>query len=145
MSHLIHRRHLLKAGLAGGVLLLAPAARACEFFTTTLRVTHPWARVTAVSGRGAIVSMVFDEVTTADRLIGVSTPVASGAELGGAGGRRAVDLVIPQGQVLTLSEPGVFVRLTGLQHSLELARTYPLTLVFEQGGTVEADLSIDYA
>jgi len=120
-------------------------ARACEFFTTTLRVTHPWARATAAGGRGAIVSMVFDEVTVTDRLIGVSTPVAAGAELGGQGGTRPVDFVIPQGVTSTLSEQGVFIRLIGLRHPLELARAYPLTLVFEQGGTVEADLSIDYA
>ena len=146
MTQLIHRRRLLQTGLAVGVALLAPSARACEFFTTTLRVTHPWARATmAGRGRGAIVSMVFDEVSASDRLIGVSTPVAEAAELGGQGGTRALNFAIPQGRTSALSEAGVYLRLVGLRHSLELARAYPLTLVFEKGGTIEADLSIDYA
>jgi copper(I)-binding protein len=144
-SPLIQRRRVLQAGVAAGVALLAPSARACEFFTTTLRVTHPWARATRLGSRGAIVSMVFDEVTETDRLIAVSTPVATGAQLGGQGGTRPIDFVIPQGRTSTLSEQGVFVRLVGLRHPLELARAYPLTLEFEKGGKVEADLSIDYA
>lgn len=144
MHIMLTRRRALHASLAAGVSMLVPAARACEFFTTTLRVTHPWARASAAGASAAIVSMVFDEVAVTDRLVGVSTPVAERAELGGLGGTGPIDFAIPQGRESVLNETGVFVRLVGLRHALELARTYPLTLEFEKGGTVEADLTIDY-
>ena len=35
--------------------------------------------------------------------------------------------------------------LVGLRHALMVAREYPLTLVFERSGSVQATLSVDYA
>ncbi|OYU99310.1 MAG: hypothetical protein CFE45_13415 [Burkholderiales bacterium PBB5] len=145
MSRLIHRRAALQAGLALGSsgLLLRPA-RACEYFGTTLRVTHPWTRATAVGADTAVLCMRLDEVTQSDRLIGVQTPVATGAVMGGPRAGSAVDLPIPAGQETLLSETGTHIRLTGLKFPLEIARTYPLQLVFEKGGVIEATLNVDY-
>lgn len=140
---ILPRRRLLQTGLALGAACLLPAARACEFFTTNLRVTHPWTRATGGEDF-AIVCMKFDEVTITDRLIRVETPVATRAELAGVGGLRPLKFLIPKGRETLLSETGTFVRLSGLQHPLEVARSYPLTLVFEKGGVVSADLSVDY-
>ncbi len=141
----LHRRTLLRASVAAGIVLVAPAARPCEFFALTLRVTHPWTRATPAGATSAIVCMKFDEVTRADRLVRVETEVATGAEMGGAGAGPVVDFAIPQGRESLLSEAGTYLRLVGLRHPLEMARTYPLTLVFESGGIVVADLSVDYA
>ncbi len=142
----IHRRTLLRAGLALGsglsAALIAPSARACEFFASSLRITHPWTRATPIGERTAKICMRFDEVTRSDRLIGVETPVARGAERGGSGG--AIDIPIPEGQTTELTEAGVHVRLTGLKHPLELGRTYPLTLRFAHGGEVNASFDVDY-
>jgi len=144
MSRIHRRRGMLQAGFALGLASVLPAARACEFFTTNLRITHPWTRATGGGATVAVVSMKFDAVTLADRLIGVSTPVAERAELGGVGASPTVDFAIPAGRESLLSERGTFARLVGLQHPLEIARTYPLTLVFERGGTVATDLTVDY-
>jgi len=144
MSRIHRRRGMLQAGVALGLASMLPAARACEFFTTNLRITHPWTRATGGDATVAVVSMKFDEVTLADRLVGVSTPVAERAELGGVGASPTVDFEIPAGRETLLSERGTFVRLVGLQHPLEIARTYPLTLVFERGGKVATDLTVDY-
>ncbi|MCV2353545.1 copper chaperone PCu(A)C [Paucibacter sp. B2R-40] len=146
MTQLIDRRHLLRAAAAAGLGACLPRARACEFFCTTLRVTHPWTRASAPGATSAVINMKFDEVLQDDRLIGIETPVAASAEIGRAGSRdkRAVDFAIPAGQETELSETGTFIRLTGLKHPLEIARSYPLTLVFEKGGSIEADLSVDY-
>jgi copper(I)-binding protein len=142
------RRDVLKAALAVGTAALLPIApaRACEFFCTSLRVTHPWTRASAAGADSAIVCMRLDEITESDRLIRVTTPVATGAEIVLAGGKRSgtVDLPLPAGQDITFTESGLHLRLTGLQHPLEMARTYPLTLEFEKGGVIEADLSVDY-
>lgn len=137
------RRALLQAGMAFGAACLVPSARACEFFTTNLRITHPWTRATG-KDPFAIVCMKFDEVTVADRLIRVETPVAARAEMAGKGASGKVNFLIPKGQETLLNENGTFVRLLGLRHPLEVARSYPLTLVFAKGGRVDADLSVDY-
>jgi copper(I)-binding protein len=144
MNRLIHRRALLRAGFAASLPLLIPAARACEFFTTNLRIFHPWTRATADGDTVALLCMTFDDVTLTDRLIGVETPVARHAEMGGAGPHGAIDLPIPAGRETALSETGRFIRLTGLRHPLQIGRSYPLKLVFERGGAVAADIDVDY-
>lgn len=140
------RRHVLRAALAAGAALVLPAApaRACEFFGLSMRITHPWTRASAAGATTAMVSMRFDEVTEDDRLIGVTSPMAAGAEIVGDGPARPVNLSIAAGQELELQESGIHIRLTGLHQPLEMACTYPLTLTFEKGGVVEADLSVDY-
>lgn len=144
MTQAIQRRTLLHAACATGLATLLPTARACEFFATTLRITHPWTRVSDVGADSAVISMKFDEVMHADRLISVSTPVAENAELGGRFASPTMNFQIPAGRETQLNEIGTFVRLTGLKQPLEMGRSYPLTLVFEHGGSVAASLSVDY-
>ena len=144
MSQAIHRRRVLRVGLALGTALVIPAARACEFFTTTLRVTHPWTRASVGDATSAMVCMTFDQVLRDDRLIGVATPVAATVEMGGAMAGPRVDFPIPQDRESELSETGTYLRLVGLRFPLEVAREYPLQLVFEKGGVVDATLSVDY-
>ena len=149
------RRQLLRAGLAAGAMLALPSARACEFFARNLRITHPWTRASAPGATSAVVCMRFDEVTLSDRLIGVESPVAESAEMGGLtmGGLTMggvpvpgpVNLAIPADQLLTLTEAGPHIRLIGLRHELAVGREYPLTLVFERSGSVQTSLSVDYA
>jgi hypothetical protein len=140
---LLPRRRVLAAGFALAAGLPA-TSRACEFFCTSLRVVLPWTRATEAGDPWAILCMTFDDIRTDDRLVGVRTPVAAGAELHGAGPRRAVDLALPAGRTVVLDEDGVHLRLTGLAHPLGLGREYPLTLVFERAGELMADLDVMY-
>ena len=78
------RRRLLQTGLAFSSLGWWPAARACEYHTANLRITHPWTRASDAGAETAVVCMKFDEVRVTDRLVLLETPVASGAEMGGA-------------------------------------------------------------
>ncbi len=159
--HLI-RRDVLRGSLALGVALLTPGARACEFFSPTMRILHPWTRASEPNATTAVVCMRFDEVSRDDRLVQVQTPVAAAAEMGGvvltggatrpgsgsgsgSGVGPGLNFLIPAGQESALSEGGRFVRLLDLRHPLEVGRSYPLTLVFEQGGTVNATLTVDFA
>ena len=136
------RRIILRAGLATCAAWFVTPARACEYQTGLLRVTHPWTRATAHDATVAVLCMRFDEVSQADRLIGVSTPVASGAEMSGVGG--PVNVAIAQGSEFELTEAGLHVRLTGLKQALQVGREYPLTLEFERAGTLLANLSVDH-
>ncbi|NWG74247.1 MAG: copper chaperone PCu(A)C [Rubrivivax sp.] len=144
MTGLVRRRVLLHAGIAMGAALVAPRVRACEYYASTLRITHPWTRASMPGDTSAVVCMLFDEVSQTDRLIGVDTPVAERAEMGGVGAAPRVDFVVAQGQVSELSEAGTYVRLVGLKQPLQIGRAYPLTLVFEKGGEVGATLNVDY-
>lgn len=145
MNRTLDRRTLLQAGLAAGATLLAGPARACEYYAGNLRITHPWTRATAADDRFAVVCMKIDEVTRTDRLIGVATPVAEGAELGGVHGPQPLVIDIPAGRETLLGDSGPHVRLTGLTVALLPGRSYPLTLRFELAGPVEASLNVDYA
>jgi copper(I)-binding protein len=138
------RRHAVHAGLALAASLALPAARACEFMTSTLRVTHPWTRATAHDATSAMLCMRFDEVSETDRLILVETPIASSSEMGGVLARPEVDFLIPQGEETYLDDSGTFVRLLGLTQPLQLGRSYPLRLGFEKGGVFNTTVSVDF-
>jgi copper(I)-binding protein len=145
MNLTVHRRLVLKAGLAAGASLVLPSARACEFFSSTLRILHPWSRASRDGATSAIVSTKFDQVLQDDRLIHVETPVAAGAEMGGIDAASRVDFPIPAGRETALGETGTYLRLVRLRHPLEMGRAYPLHLFFDRGGLVQADFDIDYA
>lgn len=141
------RRHLLLAASAAYLGLAGPA-RACEFFSSHLRIWHPWTRATRVDAETAKLCMRFDEVQRSDRLIGLETPVAGGARLAGPGtpdSGKGLDLLIPAGQDLTLSEDGLHIELLDLQQPLQVGRSFALRLIFASAGPVNASLNVDYA
>lgn len=145
MSFTMSRRHALQAGMALGAAAMLPSrARACEFFAANLRITHPWTRVTSADAPFAIVCMKIDQVTASDRLIGVETPVATGAQIGGISTPPGLNLLIERGHEVVLSESGLHLRLLGLTQPLLLGRAYPMRLVFEKSGVLHAELNVDY-
>lgn len=142
---LLRRQLLIALGTAG---LAARPAQACEFFSSHLRIWHPWTRATRVDADSAKLCMRFDEVQRTDRLIGVETPVAAGVRLAGPGAPSAaqdLSLLIRQGQELTLAEDGLHLELLDLQLPLQIGRSYPLRLLFESAEPVNATLNVDYA
>jgi hypothetical protein len=138
----------LAAGLALGAGLALPRqARACELQAANFRLIHPWSRATLPGAEQAALCMTFEDVTADDRLIGVETPVAAGAEPAGgdaAAAAGALDLPIPAGRSTVWHDEGVHVRLTGLRLPLQVGRDYPLTLYFAESGAVLARLSVDF-
>lgn len=145
------RRRWLGALAAFGGTLCWPAARACEVQAAHFRLIHPWTRATPPGADHAVLCMSFDDVTRDDRLLGVETPVASGAEAAGTaelsaatGDQPALDLPVPAGRATVWSDDGVHVRLTGLRVPLQVGRDYPLTLHFAESGVVLARLSVDF-
>ena len=77
MQYCRERRHVL--GLAAATLagLTVRPARACEFITDTLRVTHPSTRASVAGATSTLLNMRIDEVQLPDRLIEVSTSTPS--------------------------------------------------------------------
>lgn len=144
MNQAISRRLVLRTGMAAGAALVLPAARACEFFTTNLRIVTPWTRATMVGTTSAVIGMTFNDVAQDDRLIGVETPVAERAVMVGPGVGPQVNFTIPQGKETVLGETGTVLRLEGLNTPMGIGRIYPITLFFEKGSTVVADLHVLY-
>jgi hypothetical protein len=141
------RRRLLGALAGLGVLVAWSPARACEVQAAHFRLIHPWTRATAPDERTAILCMNFEDVTRDDALIGVETPVASGAEATGLPDGAASDrleLPIPAGRPTVFSDDGPHIRLTGLNFPLQVGRAYPLTLHFRESGVVLTQLSVDF-
>jgi copper(I)-binding protein len=141
----MQRRRVLGAGVGAASWLAAPWARGHEYYTRNCRISHPWTRATAAGAMTALVCLTIDEVIKADRLIGIESPVAAGAEMVDAAATSPLDIAVPSGRETVLGEIGRVVRLVGLRHPLELGRSYPLTLVFADGGEVEATLDVAYA
>jgi copper(I)-binding protein len=143
----LHRRAVLRAALASAAsaagVLASPAVQACEFFCPTLRIYLPWARATDPQDKTAQLFMTFDEVIRDDRLIGIEFAHAQGAAMLLNGVRQAVSVPIPAGKVTDVQERGpIVLLLEGLTQPLLLGREYPLTLIFEQGGRVAADIDV---
>lgn len=138
------RRHALRNGLLLGAAFTWRPVQACEVQADFLRVVHPWTRATAADASSAVLCMRLVDITEDDRLVGASSPIATGAEMGGAEAGRAVDVALPRGSAIELHEGGIHLRLTGLRHGLQAGREYPLTLQFERSGTVLARLSVDF-
>jgi copper(I)-binding protein len=144
-SPALNRRHLIIALGAAG---LARPAQACEFFSSRLRIFHPWTRATRIDADTARLFMRFDEVETSDRLVGIQTPLAGGARLAGPGApadAQGLSLLIPAGETLTLAEDGLHIELLDLKQPLQIGRSYPMHLHFEAAEPVKAMFNVDFA
>jgi copper(I)-binding protein len=80
-----------------------------------------------------------------DRLVGLSTPLADGAEAGGDDAGAALNILIPRGKRTEFTEAGVHVRLVRLKLPMEMGREYPMTLDFARAGRLQATFLVDYA
>lgn len=145
MNHLIHRRGVMQLGLTWSIALSLPAARACEFRTDNLTVVHPWVRPTAEATDSATLSMGFKDVVYPDRLIDARTPLARRITMGGQGDDTRIDFEIAAGDESRLTEQGPHLQLLGVTIPLGLGSTFPLQLLFQKAGPIEALLTVDYA
>jgi periplasmic copper chaperone A len=108
-----------------------------------VRIDQAWARATPGAARtGAVYFRI--ESPTADRLIGLASPVAAKAELhthleaNGVMQMREVQggLAVPAGQAIELKPGGpLHVMLIDLNQKLKAGDSFPLTVTFEKAGT----------
>ncbi len=143
--------------IIAGLGLLAPASLRAQGTATETRagailVTQPWSRAAMRGGSGAAFLTLRNTGTTADRLLGASTPAAGKVELhsmvrdGDVMRMReqpAIDL--PPGQQVVLRPGGLHIMLLGLAQPLDRGATLPLTLRFERAGEVTVQLAVQAA
>jgi copper(I)-binding protein len=134
------------------ILCLVPSlAAAHEFGVGSLRVVHPWARFTPPGApNGAVYLAIENRGAEADRLIGAATPRAERVELHASEEDGGVYRMVPReavevkpGETVRFAPGGLHVMLFGLSATLKQWETFPLTLRFEQAGTLEVEVQVE--
>jgi hypothetical protein len=140
----------LKIVVLGLVALLPVAAYAHDVTSKGVTVAHAWARATP---GGATVGAAFLEIktdkNTSDRLIGISSPVASRAEVHSSsmeGGimkmRHLTGIDLKPGETHLLKPMGEHIMLFNLKHPLKEGDLVDLTLNFEKAGPIEVKAKV---
>ena len=147
----------MKTLMAALALLIGAAlstpAQAHEFKLGQLHVDHPWARATIGQVKnGAAYLTVANHSDQPDTLVGVDSPVAKRVELhthmmeDGVMKMRKLDgIEVNPGEPAVLAPGGLHIMLIGLHAPLVEGESFPLTLTFEQAGSVEVEVKIDKA
>ena len=115
-----------------------------------LTIEASWARATAGAARtGAAYLRIVNAGAEADRLLGASSPVAERVELhthmttGGVVRMRRIEAVsVPGNETAELKPGGDHAMLMGLTGPLKQGSTFPLTLSFENAGTITVPVAV---
>ena len=140
------KRTLLLAALLGSSLL----ANAHDYQVGALHIEHPWSRaMPPVAPTAAAYFVVHNQGSAADRLLGVSTPLAAKAELhehlhadGLMKMQQVQSVAIPAGGEVRFAPMGYHVMLFGLQQQAKDGERFPLTLRFEKAGEVQVEVVV---
>ena len=138
--------------IAAALLLPACFANAHEYQSGTLQIAHPWSQQLPPNAPTVAAYFVIHNAgSTADRLLGVDTPIAESAQLhqhlmeGDVMKMQPVPSVdIAPGATVTFAPMAYHVMLLGLKDRGLLAdgKQFPLTLTFEKAGKVEVQVSV---
>ena len=157
MNHLTCRAWNLAIGLLAiltlsGILALSGAALAETYSVGSIEIGSPWARATP---KGAPVAGAYMTITNkgteADRLVGVSSPVASKAEVhqmsmdNGVMSMRPVQggLEIKPGQTVVLNPDSFHLMLMGLKQPLTQGEHMKATLDFAKAGKLDVEFVVE--
>ena len=138
---------LLLGAMLGPALAMAHDAR-----IGSLHVMHPASRATLPGQNSGVVYLTIEnEGSTADRLLSMSTPAASGAAIhamsmqGTTMKMREIDglALAPTTKVPMTAESGYHIMLTGLKQPLKVGDKLPLTLTFEKAGKLDVSIHVE--
>jgi copper(I)-binding protein len=130
-----------------------PEAAASRSYTLgEIEIGSPWARASSSSERqdGAGFFTVNNKGTAYDRLIAASSPAAERIEIHAIKvvgpdlrmREREGGLALPPGVTLTLKPRGYHLLLIGLRTPLQVGALLPVSLTFEEAGTLNVELVI---
>jgi periplasmic copper chaperone A len=126
------------------------AAPAAEFRAGNLIVAAPWSRPTPPAATVGVVYLALTNAgRTADRLIGLSSPVAHTVEIHesrtiqGMMQMRALEAVdCPPGAVVKIEPGGLHIMLVGLNQPLTAGMEFPLSLRFRDAGVLTVKVPV---
>lgn len=139
-------RHLL---LLTSLLAAPLLAQAHEYEAGQIHIDHPWARAMPPSAPNAAAFFVLHNRGAADRLLGVSSPLAQKAELhehvhqnGLMKMQQVQAMDVPAGAEVKFAPMGYHVMLFGVRQQPRDGERFPLTLRFEQAGEVQVEVAV---
>jgi hypothetical protein len=137
--------------LSTALLVVAPAAFACETFTVgDLTIEHAWSKATIGADRPAVFYVeITNNGSADDALIALTTPAANMPMLhetvvtdGVASMPHAMSIPVPAGETVALSPGGYHGMLMGLTTALKEGDRFPVTLTFKNAGDVTVDVDV---
>ena len=141
------------AALLGVLAVLGTAvpAQAHEEKTGDITIVHPWSRPAAQGHNGVIYLDIHNRGTADDRLVAVSTPLATKVELHRSTMEEGVhrmeqveSIVVPAGGSMALAPGGLHVMLVDLKFMLMAEETIPVTFTFERSGAITTGVSVEF-
>jgi len=107
-----------------------------------IRIDHVWSRAMPAGATGVVYFTITNHGAP-DALTSVATPVAASAGLhesiddhGVMKMRPVASLAVTPGNPVTLAPGGYHIMLMGLKHALVAGTSFPLTLTFENAGSI---------
>jgi copper(I)-binding protein len=129
-------------------LLIAAAPLVAHAEQNGIKIENAWSRA-AMAGRTGVVYLTVTDSGGNDRLVSVTSPVATEAMLhesftdhGVAKMRPVATLQVAPGQPITLAPGGYHIMLMGLKQPLKPGDTFPLMLKFDQAGQVTTTVTV---
>ena len=134
------------------ILGTAVPAQAHEEKTGDITIVHPWSRPAAQGHNGVIYLGIENRGAADDRLVAVSTPLATKVEFHQSTMEEGIhrmeqveSIVVPAGGTVELAPGGLHIMLIGLKAPLVAGESFPMTLVFVRGGRIEVEVKIEEA
>jgi copper(I)-binding protein len=140
----------MKRLLLAAILLAAPCGIATVLAqTATIEVDQPWARATPGHVKSGAAYLTVTDHGAADRITGVSTPVAGMAMIhetfmdNGVAKMRMLDDVALQPHTPVMFKPGgMHIMLEDLKQPLKAGDSFPLTLTFATAPPVTVTVKV---
>jgi periplasmic copper chaperone A len=137
-------------GLIAICVLSAAPAWAHSYRQGDIQIGHAWARATPSQATAAAVYMPFLNVgKQPDRLLAVSTPIATSAMLHASSTDNGINrmtglenLLLPPQRPIALRSGGTHIMLMGLRRPLQVGERFPLILQFQQAGTITIEVIV---
>ena len=147
----MHRVLIFTAMLALALIVGFNPPSAQDYSVGDITVQQPWARASAGHAQaGAAFMTVANAGDTDDRLVAAEAGIAELVELhthimdDGVMRMRRVEggIDVPAGGTVALQPGGLHVMLIGLNQTLREGERFPVTLTFEEAGTVTVDVAV---
>ena len=142
----------------GAMLVLAivgqsPAGLAGDYQLGSILIEEPWGFVAdgLAAGVGSAYLTIVNYGDVEDVLVSATSPAAQQVDLveivrhdSDAQELRTLDagIAVPSGGVVVLQPGAPYVQLQGMDTTMEIGRTFPLTLAFAASGSIEVDVPI---
>jgi len=130
-----------------GIITLA-AARALAA-PPAISVQHAWSRATPPGAETAVVYLTVIDHGAPDQITALETPVAAMAQMHQTMTQNQISKMLPVDTMpVSPTRPAVFapggyhIMLTGLKQALVKGQSFPITLIFQHQGKVQASVTV---